>query len=66
VPRFKGDNFYAERGVVMPVEQRIAYAEAIRRALATRRQRLDSNREASLPDGLRFPSFGRIEPPCES
>jgi histidine triad (HIT) family protein len=34
VPRFKDDNFYSERGVVMPVEQRIWHAEALRRALA--------------------------------
>lgn len=34
VPRFNTDNFYAERGIVMPVEERAVYAERIRNALA--------------------------------
>jgi histidine triad (HIT) family protein len=33
VPRYDGDNFYAERGLPMPLEQRIEYAERIRAAL---------------------------------
>ena len=33
VPRWLGDNFYVERGSLMPVEKRVEYAERIKVAL---------------------------------
>ena len=33
VSRFEADGFYAARGVVMPIQERAAYAERIRAAL---------------------------------
>ena len=33
VPRYEGDDFYAERGSLMPLEQRVQYAERIKAAL---------------------------------
>ena len=35
VPRYEGDNFYAEPGSLMPLEQRVQYAERIKAALGT-------------------------------
>jgi histidine triad (HIT) family protein len=34
VPRYHGDNFYAERGSLMPIELRVDYAEKLKAALS--------------------------------